>query len=297
MARYDREFLVPYVQDIFSLHMAHRKIENKIRELKDLYEEYECGYEAVRPDCVVEEESIGCFGVLGLLVGAFLTIGGLITPFSPIVEEDIGVAMFVTIGGLLVGVPILVKTIMWAVEVNKENNARYDEHNRQMKEYRGLKKQLKIQNQENLEKLPALQNEIDFYAKEEARVEWLLKKLYNVNIIPLRYRDIYAATYLYDYFYYGSSDDLDMALNTYVLEQIKDRLDQIIENQRDQILMQRQQLALQRESLEAQKKHAAYMEKRIAQLAANAETQTQYLSMIEGNTQATAYFALAQYLK
>lgn len=64
----------------------------------------------------------------------------------------------------------------------------------------------------------------------------LIQELYSVNIIPSRYRGIYGVLYLYDWFGTSQADDMDKALNVYVLEQIRDRLDKIIANQAEMIL-------------------------------------------------------------
>ena len=103
--------------------------------------------------------------------------------------------------------------------------------------------------------------------------------------------------YLYDFFSTSRSDDLDMALNTYVLEQIKDKLDEMIEHQREAIINQRMLMVNQQRALEEQRAYHAYMKKRARQIASSLEEQNQYLDMIKCNTAATAYFAAADYLR
>ncbi len=134
-------------------------------------------------------------------------------------------------------------------------------------------------------------------SEERKRIAKTLDTVYAANIIPSHYRDMYAAVYLCDFFSTSRSDDLDMALNTYVLEQIKDKLDVIIEKQREAILNQRLILANQQKSLEEQRAHNDYMRQKVYQIASSIEEQNQYLAMIEGSSAATAYFAAANYLR
>ena len=87
-----------------------------------------------------------------------------------------------------------------------------------------------------------------------------------------------------------------MALNMFVLEEIKEKLDRIIANQKEIILNQYLQLAEQRRSLELQEEHTSMMESKLNQINASNEERNTYLAMIESNTATTAYFATANYL-
>ena len=142
-----------------------------------------------------------------------------------------------------------------------------------------------------------INSEITKIDNELKTVQSIINEVYGANIIPRYYRNKYVAVYLYDFFSTSRSNDLDMALNIFVLEQIKDRLDVIIETQQEQILNQRMIMANQRKSIEEQREHNAHMRKKACRIAADVEEQNQYLAMIESNTAATAYFAAANYLK
>ena len=123
-----------------------------------------------------------------------------------------------------------------------------------------------------------------------------MRQVYSANVIPGQYRNLYAAVYLYQYFGQSQADDLDLVLNTFVLEQIKAKLDVVIQQQSEAILNQRIMLANQEKTMEAQQKHAAMLESKLSRMEASDEERNQYLSMIESNTATTAYFATAQYI-
>ncbi|WP_455501165.1 hypothetical protein [Gemmiger sp.] len=119
---------------------------------------------------------------------------------------------------------------------------------------------------------------------------------YGVNIIPNKYRDIYVAYYLYDYFSSSRETDLDKVLQTMLLDQIVERLDRIIDQQEEIILNQRMELALQeKQSAQLQENHRAQLQA-IARVEQNQQLQSDYLAMIDTNTRITNFFVTADYI-
>ena len=133
--------------------------------------------------------------------------------------------------------------------------------------------------------------------REINRIDALLDRLYSANIIPTMYRDSYAAVYLYDWFSTGNSDNMDHALSMYVLEQIKSRLDRIIDNQSQMILNQSIMMANQVRSMEQRKQYENQMKMKLNRLQTTADEQLRYTRMIEANTAVLTFFANADYLK
>lgn len=82
-----------------------------------------------------------------------------------------------------------------------------------------------------------------------------------------------------------------MVMNSFVLEQLKEKMEVIIQNQPDMILDQCMMLANQKKTMERQQSHAAMMGAKLARPEAGDEERNQYLSRIECNTKAAAYFA------
>lgn len=72
----------------------------------------------------------------------------------------------------------------------------------------------------------------------------LLARAYEVNLIPLQYRTPRCIFYLYNWFNAGTSDDLSIALNTFMHED-GERLDNLVARQGKVILKQRIALARQ----------------------------------------------------
>ena len=93
------------------------------------------------------------------------------------------------------------------------------------------------------------------------------------------------------------ADDLDHALSMFVLEEIKAKLDRIIENQKEIIFNQYQIASNQQKFMEQQQRHSAMMHAKLDQIQANNEERNAYLHMIESNTATTAFFATADYIR
>lgn len=302
MAKYDRDFLVPYLQDVCALYMADRKIESEISEKSFKCMQYERGCTAEKPsDVSFENESIGCGGVIALLfalMGAFCIIMMLVAPAMGM--EPGGFWLFCIFLGLIsasTGGYFFFAALKEARAADKRNEAKLNRWKSEMELYRRRKAELEDLNKANKQKIPEITKQIRRLNSERVRLRNVLASVYGANVIPSRYRNIYAAVFLYDWFSTSGADDLDMALNMFVLEEIKDKLDSIIHNQSEIILNQRLILAKQQESLEQQREHHRMLCHKLDMLQASEDERNKYLSMIESNTATTAYFLAANYIK
>lgn len=293
MAKIDREFLVPYLRDVCALYMAERKLNKMITDLNKQIK-YLSGDIYVSPPKEPVIEEMGCLGWFGWILGLFMTGGPILCLLS---GEDLTGFEVLVVLGILVGVGILIFVGGATYEQSKANASRQASYEEALRKYKIDFEKAKQQTSMNHAKVPALQEERQLYVGELKKVEMLLEKVYNANVIPGHYRNMYAAVYLYDYFGKSRSDDLDIALNTFVLEQIKEKLDVIIQQQADIILGQRIMMVTQQKALEEQREHNAYLQKKARRIAESMEERNQYLSMIESSVSATAYFTAATYLK
>ncbi len=301
MAKYNREFLVPYLEDVCALHITDYFLAYKLYETQRQIIVFQHGEEIEPPEKPQLEKFWGFFTVLIAAIGAFEFLGGIFILLGrnsgELTSMQASFAPFLGIAACLAGGIMLLFVIVPAIETKRENDMLLEQYMEDQREYLREKKEIDRRNQEGREKIPELQCAMSKFESERKKIAGLLAKAYGANVIPSRYRDIYAAVYLYDYFKNSRADDLDMVLNTYVLEQIKDKLDEIIQNQAHEIMNQRAMLALQKRSIIAQQEYASFMKRKVCQIAASMEEQTQYLSMIESNAEVTAFFAAANYLR
>lgn len=292
MARYDREFLVPYLEDICALQLSKRKIKNMIasseEEISEINQAALNSVEAPKLEAYEGEASTKGLGT-GCL-GCILGIAAVVSFF---------VALFSGEQGMLVLPLILAISGIWLTiqfmgakdEANQQIKARNDERERDHAlEQAAALMAVEPKNNAVYERIETLKQEAD-------KVDALLEKAYSANVIPRWYRDLYPAIYLYDWFSNSRADDLDIALNTLVLEQIKDKLDIIIRNQGESIINQRIMIANQKKSMEQAERHHAEQMMKLDSICASNEERNMYLSMIEANTAASAYFLAAHYLR
>lgn len=286
MARYNRDFLVPYLRNICALHMAKDRIwewKYQVSKQKDELR-YKGGIQ--KPEKPTAEYPMGCgsFFALAVLFLVFII-------FFMEIDRHGQVAMWVM--GIISCVCIAY-IIGHSCVVHKRNIRRENEYQDACNAYEVRSAEIARSTAEQRKKYD---QQLAAYSREIKRIQNLLDKLYRINVIPSMYRDSYAAVYLYDWFSTGRADDLDHALSMYVLEEIKSRLDSIIDNQSQMILNQQIIMANQMQSLEQRRQHENMMRMKLDRLQATADERLDYERMIEGNTSTMAFFATADYLR
>ena len=284
MPKYNRDFLVPYLQDVCALHLLHRKLLVHRRDLENQVAVLQRGKEAVCPDVPRQEPIVTAGRIIAILIGGFFLWMTLAT-----ITEQMGFFFFAF--SLILAIPFLWGGISGMRDAQKSNEYKEKEYMLCAQKY----EEIVQQNKKGRARIPFLQEEIQRCQGEAKKVNGVLRQVYSANVIPGQYRNLYAAVYLYQYFGQSQADDLDLVLNTFVLEQIKAKLDVVIQQQSEAILNQRIMLANQEKTMEAQQKHAAMLESKLSRMEASDEERNQYLSMIESNIATTAYFATAQY--
>lgn len=282
MARYKREFLVPYLRDVCALHLALHKMEGRWDSLDYRKGSLESGiHSGEKPSEPFYDTANGVF-IIGF---------GVFTILFSFVMFSLGIGFlgwFFILGGIM---EIIIGAVKYRT-VTEENSNKREIYNYQLAAYQ----ETESKNDRERKAIPGIVNEMRECQYEMSRVKDTLRRVYCANVIPGHYRNMYAAVFLYDWFSTGRSDDLDMALNMFVLEEIKEKLDRIIENQQEILLNQYLQMSEQRRSIEQQEAHYAMMERKVDQLNASNEERNTYLAMIESNTAVSAYFATANYI-
>ncbi len=292
MARYNRAFLVPYLQSVCALELAANKLANRDNKLAGQIQQMQNGKYNPVPKRQEPEPEITCGRLISILLGVFFIGLALLMLMGILMYKERGmfwaVALLGSIGGFF-----LWGAISSIKESNERNASQENKYRKALENYENIR----IENKNALRKIPQVQGEQQNCLAERRKVATTLQRVYSANIIPRQYRNIYAAVYLYDWFSTSQADDLDMALNMFVLEEIKAKLDRIIANQTEIILNQCIMTANQQRSYEQQKQHSEMMQRKLDQIQASNDERNNYLNMIACNTEATAYFAAASYLQ
>ena len=302
MAKYDRAFLVPYLQDICALHYAELEVSRKMAEIQNRLLQMKNGQEIAPPEKPIYEEEWDFFskvfagiGIFFMLVSPVLVACGLL--LGNLTHGQLGLAIVLTI----ITVPIgwfLCHIVRASVKAVKEDNeALHDRYIADMTVYQREKDRAEQDAGKGNFQIAELEEKRNFYTAESKKISGLLEKAYSIAVLPMQHRNLYAAVFLYEYFRNNSADDLDRVLNIYAQEARKDKLEVIIDNQRMSGLQQRMILAKQQVSAEALCGYDGSMDTKICQITSSIEEQEQYLRMLECNTATTAYFASADHLR
>ncbi len=300
MSKYNRDFLVPYLEDICALYMCEEVLLARAFKVQKEIVTVKAGKSINQPSYPNYEDKWSDANVGGVFLSTALIVGAILLMF--LVPWKFVTIFCLGVIGLFGW--LLISTIKNIKSISDANSVRELVYDREYAEYIKRKRAVDSQNAFNRQKIPKLQEEFDRYNKDIKKCQEIREKAYDANILPMRYRNKYVAMYLYDFFKYSKADDLDVAINTCVLEQIKDRLEEMIEIQAQSIVNQRIMIANQRvmidnqhEAIEEQREYAAQMKQRVNMITDSLEEQTSYLSMIESNTQVTAFFSALNYLE
>lgn len=303
MANYRREILIPYLLDVYSTELLYDRLGNEVaRANADEQRAIRwANMQLHEPIQQIAEESSASTSDALLYLSAVISlgiglVGGIRSLYSTSILSGI-LELFMSGLFLMYGIPGTVAIFVDLMgrrdsyeNAKWRNQKRYED---EMQEYQRLLKERENARQYLTRIQPV-------YAKLRARYDEaaeLRDEVYDVNIIPSRYRNKYAAYYLYDYFTTSQETDLDRVIQTFLLDEIRARLDQIIVQQQEIILNQREFLAQKAESNQLAADRYRENMQHIARLEANQEMQEKYLEMIEENSRTSAYFATATYIR
>lgn len=144
---------------------------------------------------------------------------------------------------------------------------------------------------QNLAKIKELSTEKQKLEEEYEVAVKLLEKEYNLNIIPTKFRSLEAVYYIYDYFV-SSNEKLSNILLQLNLDEIKSKIDTIIQNQQTIILNQSIQIA-QNEALLAQNQKTL---KLLTSIATDSAETLKWTQIAANNAEVAAWIGAANYI-
>jgi hypothetical protein len=292
MASLNREFLVPYLQNVCSLHLALRKIEQKMRKVNYLIFEAETNVTIEKPQRkeYVQEKTRTYYAVTG--IGCVAAVfSAMFLALNILGGTQIGLPW--TVSGMAVGLLLLVLPQLF-VNARREKNRKIDqEFTLAYDQYRASMAEAMEKSSNTVSKLKLRLQE---WEQEKKRVDNLLQMAYSANVIPMPYRNIYGAVYLYEWICTSRSDDLDPAFASFSLEEYKEKLNHIITTQSDAILVHTKSMADQYKTFVAQKQQEVVLRSKLEEMPCVGEERELYQTMLDVNLDATAYFAAADYL-
>ena len=292
MAGLNRDFLMPYLQNICSLHLALRKIEQIMRKINYQIFEAENGIAVEEPrrrEYVAEKDSAYyTLTVVGCAICVFCT---MFMGLNILGDTRIGLPWMVsgeTAGVLMLVLPQLL--LRYRRKINRRIDEDYDQA---YEEYRMELAEALDRSANTAAKLKLRLQEME---QQKNQADNLLQMAYAVDLIPMAYRNIYYAVYLYEWICSSRSVDLNHALRSFDMKNGKAKLEHIIVNQTDAILVHTKAVASQYRTIVMQKQQEAILQSMVAKMVCSNEQREMYSTMAEVNVAAGSFFAAADNL-
>lgn len=156
------------------------------------------------------------------------------------------------------------------------------------------------------QQLPVYRRKIQQIEQEISEAERILTNLYNVNLIPKKYRNIGCIYFIYD-FYASSKTPLDNIFLHMDLDKIQTQLNTVIHNQQNIILQQAIIIAQNKEMILQNKKlfnklsdvqgDMANMNQKLDSIQESGRETSKWARIAALNAEACAWFSAANYLK
>lgn len=301
MANYDRRFLVPYLQDLCSVELICAKLERnillterKVNEITNI-----CNRKVIDPIYPMPEDYYKKIDKSPLWAGCIVELVGNII-VSKLAQTKLGMIFYPLVnllrwGVILLGIFFICAGLYGLYDGKIQAEREYAQHVSACKEERK-------RNAEFRDSLPARRRELEKTKEELTRLRTdytnakkLRDQAYGINVVPGQYRNKYAVYYLYDFFNTSRETNLENVIQTFVLEEIKQKLDKIIQQNEQIILNQRVQIALQEnQNRTIADNHREEMQ-RLARMESNQELQLDYQKMIEANQEVTNFILAADF--
>lgn len=185
--------------------------------------------------------------------------------------------------------PMIKKSAFWWDIGNSKSRAKKDF----LKVYSRFKETApKIYKENFANKVQPLKDKVDGICEEWKKANELLQSAYDINIIPQQFRNIHAIWFIHD-FIATSNETLTTALLHCDLDVIKQKLDCIIEQNREIIINQAIQEAQNVQLIE----HNQQTLRRLANIERNTDWAAKYSQIAANNAEACAWIGLANYIK
>ncbi|HIY00857.1 MAG TPA: hypothetical protein IAA26_03310 [Candidatus Blautia faecipullorum] len=302
---YKREVLVPYLTELYGLAVITNTLGMKKRQLEQTIEQEKANInktyklnQTVSIPAKVPREVFSFLGIIPIFVGIIIPIIGAVVIFVNsggfgrfLLNLIIGYFVY----GFLIVVPIC-KMVEMVVNVCEQKNIHY---RMKLQESVDLDKE-KTTIRQSQQFLPQHQkmgkevnDEFNFCAA-------MLSDALGLNIIPKQYRNLGSIAYLYEYFTTSQATNLDQVIQTMLLDDVRQRI-QNIENQLSQIISNQQRIYSKlcdiqytAEQISTQLADIEFSQK---ELLKESQKQTDELKMIKTSARISNYLFAGTYLK
>lgn len=290
---YDRKILVPYLTELYCIEVTYQSLKNKSSKYSKLVENEEYNVsqsymlnEIIKAPNTKMPRKKSIIGTVLICLVLWFVLG--------IINDTLGTFVF------LASIFIIGGTKQFNNEEYQKRLAKYHE---EMEEYQ--KKFSVLEKNKNIIRhsqsvLPEHQATKKKINVELNSCQDVKDNAYNLNIIPVQYRNLGSIAYLYEYFSTSQATNLDQVIQTMLLDDVRQRI-QNIENQLNQMLSNQQRIY---EKLSDIQRTASYISRQLdvieltlQEQIKNSQEQTRYLKMIKTSAEISNYLQLGTYLE
>lgn len=276
----DREFVIVNLHNLNNLYFISRNFDENINILNE--KKGQLGIKPMLKKPVEPKKESEAFGVMlgGILFFGLMTI--ILLPLVPL------------------WIFLFIRTIKSAkVDSEKKYSQELEQYNKEMNLYnQELKTAEEKYNKDITIGIPNLEKAIADLKKERNDTLKLILECYDVNIIPSKYRNIYAINFIYEYMT-TSKGTLRDALLACDLDKIQAQLEKIIQLQCSLISKLAKIEANSEKQIQQQKQminHLENIEANTYNTAIAAELSARYSRIITHNTDVMAYCSAMTYI-
>ena len=299
----DRRALLLYLQNIRDLEVAKEKLGNFWSQKKNRFMRQinDCQTEP-RPKPIPEfTGGIGCLGVILAtlaIMGIFVTVSWFFLTFSGDLRgEGTGAVLLLGIVGTLVfGIPAL-----HMKKDNTEMKQKYDQEIADIQKYNERQPEVAKQGRERKTKLENAWNHLDNEIKKEYyAVDNVLQSFYSMNIIPVQFRNLPAAIYIFDYMSTSQQSLTDALFSNQIkqgIEEIKESLGQILSQLDDLVYETRCLRSENRSGIQHTISQNDQMLRQLQSVSSSSAEAAEYARLASNYSKANAFFSYANYLK
>lgn len=283
MAKYDRKILLPYLRNLYSIELILHKLHKKQTSLLASLDELEQLRTADAPPEEVAAPSpvdvilpAGC-GVLFLILSVTLGICSL------------SFGLFFQMPAFICALIMLAFVIFYLIKL-RQYTCRKKEYAQYCSDLETYHSQEGNRRSRNME-ISRCRHQLDSTAKHVKEAAQFRRSLYSLNVIPLQYRTLQTARYLYEYFYTSKANDIDQVLQIYAVEKINEPDDAVPGKQGDLILKQRVRNAQQVTSDPVLQQYYEDQILEVSRQESDPELRNQYIRMLSEDLSLSHFFS------
>lgn len=288
MAKYDRRILLPYLQNLYCLELSIQQQRQGLEQYRNALAHLEerLANDVEPKDAPPPSPAVPIlFGCISLIFCCSCAIFSVMAAKEP----RIWIAAIAVVLLALIFLGLFLRSLG---KFNRRNQA-----------YRAiLKQRIPFEQRDKYhrwleQRIIRVRERMNAAAAMMDEAVTLRRSLYDLNVIPVQYRAMPAAEYLYDYFVSTKADDLDTVISSYAVSLLYPEVAQDEPRNAVRILNQRIRTAEQVTGDLSYRHYYKNFAQKIMEEETNADMRDLYFKLVQADLQAAAFFARLAPLK